>query len=411
MNNTENKITKKKLFLLDLSNKTEAHDELNYLLKNFCGTVIKSLSDVNINLQINKLYACGDISSLSNTDLTIYIIKELSFNYEMLNSPNLKIIQIGQVPIIISQAGVYYRQLFKDDTDYFNVIKSEHNFQELTESNKPGIALRKGIYLTEVTKEIHSESGEKERLYFRLLRCSSNFTGPTDNFRATDCKIMNVINYAAEDVFERKIKLNHVLAQVYENKSKDELTGKESKAKIKAHSDKTKDMPKEALIAFCTFYDREGFQYLKPSIKDRYDWCHKNISGLATLHFKLKPTVIDTNLEKEFTVVLYPNSVFIIPLSTNRYYTHEVKPSILNSDKIPTRLGYVARCSNLEAMYFNNQTYIIENQKMIKLEPITEAKQQDLKDTYYEENYTEKMVDYGDVDFSINLGDYQRPIY
>ncbi|MBD2214808.1 hypothetical protein H6G77_30545 [Aulosira sp. FACHB-615] len=411
MNNTENKISKTKLFLLDLSNNTEANHELNYLLKNFCGTVIKSLSDINMNLQINKLFACGDISSLSNTCLNIYIIKELSFNYEMLNNPSLKMIKIGQVPIIISQAGVYYRQLFNDDTDYFNMIKTEHTFQELTESNKPGIALRKGIYLTEVTKEINSEYVEKERLYFRLLRCSSNFTGPTDNFRATDYKIMNAINHAAEDVFERKIKLNHVLAQVYENKSRDELTLKKSKAKIKAHSDKTKDMPKEALIAFCTFYDREGFQHLKPSIKDRYDWCNKNISGLAALHFKLKSTIIDTNLEKEFTVVLYPNSVFIIPLSTNRYYTHEVKPSILNSDKIPTRLGYVARCSNVEAVYFNNQTYIIENKDLIKLEAITESKQQDLKETYYEENCTEKMVDYGKVDFSMNLGDYQRPIY
>jgi hypothetical protein len=102
---------------------------------------------------------------------------------------------------------------------------------------------------------------------------------------------------------------------------------------------------------------------------------------------------------------------YIIPLSTNRYYTHEVKPSILNSDKIPTRLGYVARCSNVEAVYFNNQTYIIENKNLIKLEAITESKQQDLKETYYEENCTEKMVDYGEVDFSMNLGDYQRPIY
>jgi hypothetical protein len=130
-----------------------------------------------------------------------------------------------------------------------------------------------------------------------------------------------------------------VLVQIYENK-KDERQ-KEIKARIKAHSDKTKDMPKNGLIAFCSFYDMPTKRQLKPSKTDRYDWCYKETSVLTSLHFKLKNTVIDESFVKEFSVTLYPNSVFIIPLSTNRLYTHEIKPSVLNIDKIPMRMGYV----------------------------------------------------------------------
>jgi hypothetical protein len=93
---------------------------------------------------------------------------------------------------------------------------------------------------------------------------------------------------------------------------------------------------------------------------------HKLINANFWL-IKLKSTVNDAALEKEFSVTLYPNSAFLIPLSTNRLYTHEIKPSVLNVDHIPVRMGYVARCSNLEALHRNGQTYIKENGELLEL--------------------------------------------
>lgn len=81
--------------------------------------------------------------------------------------------------------------------------------------------------------------------------CSSNFTGPTDNFRETDKPIVDKVNYLATYVFENSAILNHVLAQIYANIREN---GTDKKAKIKKHSDKTKDMPRNGLISFVTFY-------------------------------------------------------------------------------------------------------------------------------------------------------------
>ncbi len=170
-------------------------------------------------------------------------------------------------------------------------------------------------------------------------------------------------------------------------------------------------MPKEGLIVFCTFYDNVDVEHLKPSTTDRYDRCYKDISGLTKLHFKLKSTVNDVSLEKEFSVTLYPGSVFMIPLSTNRLYTHEIRPSMLNADKMPTRMGYVVRCSNLEAQYRNDQAYISDNGNFIKLEKMTEETQEDLRNSYYEENRSEQIITYGKIHFSMNAGDYEKPIF
>lgn len=406
--NIENKITKDENVLLVLQNTRDESNELEYLIQNFCGSVMEDLPETLADLAHKRIYVCGDIDKLNNDSLSVYIIRELSYNYENCINENMQFIGLGKVPIVIKNAGVYYRQFFDDD-DYFNKIKSEHEFQHLTESNKQSNALRKGIYLTEVSKE--KTDDENENLHFRLLRCSSNFTGPTDNFRSTDHEIIDSLNDELKYIFERETKLNHVLAQIYENKKKDDGSRKEMKAKIKAHSDKTKDMSKEGLIAFITFYDTSNFEHLKPSKKDMYDRCYKEVSGLTRLLFKLKSTVDDNRLKKEFSVTLYPNSAFLIPLSTNRLYTHEVRPSMLNIDRIPIRMGYVARCSNLEAVYKNGQTYIKENGDLIKLEEMTQGTMDNLRDSYYKENKTEEMVKYGKVHFSMNSGDYQEPLY
>jgi hypothetical protein len=400
---TENKITKAKNVLLILNAPQERSDALQYVIDHFCGAVAEAVSDIQENHE--HVYVCGDVSSLSNFDRPFLVIEEASYNYEQLSQENITLIPIGKVPVIIHNAGVYFRHFFTAFDDYFHRIKSEHEFQHLTESNKQSNALRKGIYLSQVTKE------QNDQLHFNLLRCSSNLSGPTDNFRTTDQQIITTLNAAAEAVFEEKTSLNHVLAQIYENRKDTDERAKERKAKIKAHSDKTKDMDKSGLIAFCTFYDHTQFEQLKPSKNDPYDWMYGKSSGLTKLHFKLKKSVTDETLEKEFSVTLYPNSVFIIPLSTNRLYTHEIRPSHLNVDRIPTRMGYVVRCSNLEAVFMNEETYIKENGELIKLEEMTRTTMSELRTTYYEENVSEQKVAYGKVHFSMNAGDYQKPIY
>lgn len=405
--NSVNKITKSKNILYVFFEEDYLIPKgLTYLIDNFCGEVFRNIEKINGITSIERIYVCGDASKIINNNQQVFIIKEFATNYENINPETFKFVELGEVPIIIENAGVYFRRLFNGE-NYFSDIESEHEFQNLTESNKPGRALRKGIYLTDIQKE----STEKEILHFRLLRCSSNLTGPTDNFRKTDREIITKINEAANLVFDKEPNLNHVLAQIYLNKK---ITGdkpKETKAKIKAHSDKTKDMLEEGLIAFCTFYDSSNIEKLKKSESDRFDSVYKKTSGLTRLYFKLKKTVEDESLAKEFTVVLYPNSVFIIPLSTNRLYTHETRPSMLNIDMIPTRMGYVVRSSNAEAVYMDNQTYLKEGEKLIKLEDMREDTMQNLKDSYYEENKTENIIKYGKVHFSMNRGDYQKPIH
>ena len=404
----ENEISKDKNVLVVLQEDGQINSETHDLIDRFCGKVVNSFSAIQTVPGDKRIYVCGDITRIKDEFGPLYIIKELSRNYENYNKNNTHIITLGEVPIVVSNAGVYFRKLFTDD-NYFNKIKSEHEFQELTESNKPSKAFRKGIYLTKVTKQ-QNEDGN-EALDFRLLRCSSNLTGPTDNFRNTDHKIIDSLNDAVKYVFEHKTDLNHVLAQIYENKMRTEGTEKEVKSRIKAHSDKTKDMPKDGLIVFCTFYDNVDVEHLKQSTTDRFDRCYKEISALTKLHFKLKSTINDDSLEKEFSVTLYPDSVFMIPLSTNRLYTHEIRPSMLNADKIPTRMGYVVRCSMLEARHMNNQTYIRENGNFIKLEKMTPETQEDLRNFYYEENKSEQIINYGKIHFSMNSGDYEKPIF
>ncbi|HAS39207.1 MAG TPA: hypothetical protein DCS93_01950 [Microscillaceae bacterium] len=408
--NTENKISKDNNILVTLPYEGDHADELQYLVENFCGIVVNDFSVIQGTTQ-KQVYVCGDLAQLTSQENTLYVIEELSYNYENLAKERHKVhvIALGQVPIVVHNAGVYYRHFFNDGDDYFNQIKTEHVFQHLTESTKQSKALRKGIYLTEVSKQATAEN--QEALHYYLLRCSSNLTGPTDNFRTTDQKIMSALNEAAAQVFEQETTLNHVLAQIYENKKNVGPKGKEKKAKITAHSDKTKDMPKEGLIVFCTFYDQANFDQLKPSETDRYDWCHKHKSGLTSLHFKLKGSVEDTSLVKEFSVTLYPNSVFFIPLSTNRLYTHAIRPSLLNVDRIPTRMGYVVRCSKTEALFIDDQAYIKENEELVRLEPMTHETLGDLRTSYFKENTTKDQVEYGKVHFSMNSGDYLKPIY
>lgn len=385
--------------------------EIKYIKTNFCGIVfsdIKSFNDHDYSSD-SLVYLCGDIMENYNKIQNIpkeltNVIENLSYNYTK-DSGNYNLVNIGQIPVNIHNVGVYFRNFFDSNKNYFNSINNEHQFQALTESNKPSDAFRTGIYLTKV-EEINNE------IKFSLLRCSSNLHGPSDNFRNTDNEIINQVNNIAEYFFHEKAQLNHVLAQIYKNKIiNTETKNIEKKAKIKEHADKTKDMPKNGLIAFCTFYkDLHDLTHIKKSSSDFFDYRFNNVSVLTKIRFRLKKTVTDTSLIKMFDIILYPNSVFLISLLTNRLYTHEIIPSTLRISQIPVRMGYVIRCSKTEAVFKNNQTYINENGIHIKLEESTEVKKKELKDLYFKENITDEIINYGKFYFSLNNGDYEKPI-
>lgn len=80
---------------------------------------------------------------------------------------------------------------------------------------------------------------------------------------------------------------------------------------------------------------------------------------------------------------------------------------MLNADRIPTRMGYVVRCSNLEAQHINHQTYISENGRFIKLDKMTPETQEELRSFYYEENKSEELIKYGKIHFSMTGIDFE----
>ncbi|MFE3795802.1 hypothetical protein [Nocardia tengchongensis] len=115
-------------------------------------------------------------------------------------------------------------------------------------------------------------------------------------------------------------------------------------------------------------------------------------------------------LPSQFSLTLYPGSVFFMPLSTNRLYTHEIRPSMLDAELLPTRLGYVVRCSNAEAVHKNGQTFLKKAEDLVQLEPPTQEGMEELRKLYAEENGTSSFIDYSDrFPFSMNAGDYVAP--
>nr|BFE59712.1 hypothetical protein GCM10020063_042380 [Dactylosporangium thailandense] len=357
-------------------------------LEGFFGSVVADLADI----AGKAVYLCGDISRFAGHDLEaaarVLVVRDLSVNYD--GAP-WEVVGLGRVPVRVHGVGVYYRRFF--GPGHFDRIRAEHEFQSLTESTKPGTAHRTGIYLTPVVPD-------GDDLHFRLLRCSTNLSGPTDNFRATDTGIVDALNREAALVFRDQAPLNHVLAQVYHNK--------QSKAKISAHADKTKDMPGNGIMAFCTFYDR--LDALRPLPGDPFDLGLNGTSGLTTLRFRLKEPDGAPALPAQFTVVLHPDSVFFMPLSTNRLYTHEIRPSTLDAAVLPTRLGYVVRCSSTEAVHRAGETFLKTGRGPVRLEPPTPEGMDELRRLYAEENRTPNVIDYGGrFGFSMNAGDYVAP--
>lgn len=378
-------------------------------VKDFFGSTItpERLASGSPDLAQKTVYLSGDISGISVRQLhtadRVFLVRELSHGYDEGVDAPWTVVGVGRLPLRVHGAGVYYRRFFDLDADHFGRISAEHAFQSLTESTKPGTAHRSGIYLTPVTQD-------GDALHFRLLRCSTNFDGPTESFRPTDTDIVESLNREAADVFRNHAPLNHVLAQIYHNTCATPER-KQSKAKISAHADKTKDMPVNGIMVFCTFYD--GLDKLRPLAEDAFDYGVKRGSGLTRLHFRLKePTEgrDEVALPSQFTLTLYPGSVFFMPLSVNRLYTHEIRPSGLDAEFLPTRLGYVVRCSSTEAVHKDGDTFLKAAGGLVRLGPPTQEGMEDLRRLYAEENRTSSFIDYGDKFlFSMNSGDYDAP--
>ncbi|MFD0277708.1 hypothetical protein ACFVHB_27875 [Kitasatospora sp. NPDC127111] len=379
------------------------------LVKDFFGSTIttEDLASGSLDLAQKTVYLWGDTSGISGRQLRaaarVFVIREPSHGYhEDVDEPWTPV-DLGRVPVRVHGVGVYYRRFFGPGADHFGRISAEHAFQSLTESTKPGTARRSGIYLTPVTRD-------GDELHFRLLRCSTNLSGPTENFRPTDTSIVEALNREAAAVFRGQARLNHVLAQIYHN-TLATAERKQSKARISAHADKTKDMPGNGIMAFCTFY--EGLEKLRPLAEDAFDHGVKGASGLTKLHFRLKEPTEGPDgiaLPPQFTLTLYPGSVFFMPLSTNRLYTHEIRPPALDAELLPTRLGYVARCSSAEAVHKDGHTFLKAAGDLVRLEPPTPAGMDELRRRYAEENRASSFVDYGDeLLFSMNTGDYLAP--
>ncbi|MFH9609257.1 hypothetical protein [Streptomyces sp. NPDC017448] len=382
-------------------------------VEDFFGAVVtpQELASGSVDPARKTVYLCGDVRAVEASRLEsadrVFVVRELSRGYDENADEGARgpwpVVGLGRVPLRVHGVGVYYRRYFDPDADYFGRISAEHVFQSLTESTKPGAAHRSGIYLTPVT-------GDGEERHFRLLRCSTNLSGPTENFRPTDTHIVEELNREAATVFRNHAPLNHVLAQIYHNASATPER-KQSKAKISSHADKTKDMPVNGIMAFCTFYD--GLDALHPSSTDPFDRGVKGVSALTRLHFRLKEPAAElagTPLPPQFGITLHPGSVFFMPLSTNRLYTHEIRPSALNAERLPTRLGYVVRCSSAEAVHKGGRTFLKKGGDLVELGPPTRNGMDELRRLYAEENRTASLIDYGDAFlFSMNTGDYVAP--
>jgi hypothetical protein len=395
---------------LFLSNKYKYHD----ISENFAGIVIDDISNLK-NIKNGNLYLTGDISEIDidldiYTDINIFVITELSSNYL---SCKFELLCLGSVPINICNVGILYKNIFDSSIDYFSELHKNHTFQDLTESNKPYNSLRNGIYLSNVT-----ESNNKK--YFNLLRCSTNLKGPTVNFKPIDKDIIGKADFYCKQIFKDEYQLNHVLAQTYFNVLKGKKT---KKGKIKSHSDKTKDMQENGILVFASFYDgyynnkfnNDNFSNIK---QDGFDYVtKKGTSILTTLKFKLKECVDNKQQQfvDEFHVKLYPNSIFTIPIYMNRLYRHETCPANISLEQIPTRIGYVIRCSKTKGLHVDGKTYIMYNNdsdRYIVYDQLVEVDDygfKKLKNMYYDENMTCDKINYDRFNFSLNDGDYLEP--
>ena len=354
------------------------------IVDNFCGHVIfhNFAHDNYYKFSPQKTYfLCGTIDHYTHESCKyIFFVKECC-NPTPVDSPYT--ISKDSLPINHHGVAIELRNVFSQYDHLFTTVKRCHHFGELTESTKTNKAFRTGLYMSNVVKS------DNEQYSFNLMRCSSNFSNATENFRFVDRNIIQTVQSKCDTLFEEPVSLNHVLAQIYNNLED------MKRATLKAHSDKTKDMAIDSgVIAFCSFYDVEP-------LDER---------SCSRLKFKLKDKE-DMSMVKTFTLTLLPNSVIIIPLSTNRLYTHEIKSSLGTYPS--TRMGYVIRCSKQRAVSRNGETFLLmDNGDECCLTKPNPEEIVHIKGLYLAQNNETEYPDFMPVlSHSLNEGDFMTPIY
>lgn len=310
----------------------------------------------------------------------------------------------GALPLYVGDgAGIIYQSLFCNYW-YQNLLDS-HKFGTLTEATKPGTSpYRSGLYITRVNED--AATGERT---FKLLRCSTSFTNPTENLRPADEYILEVLNKMAAVNFHDSAPLDHVLAQQYVNVISED--GKARRGTIADHSDKTKDMAPNGIMAFVTFYSRDI----------------GSLSECTSLVWTKKAGAPE-ELPKTWQAILFTGSVLFVPLSTNRWYTHRIVAGSRPVHELPTRIGYVARCSKTTAVStLTDGTFLVvpsdegegeggvgggsgSGERRVPLVLPSADDIDRIRKLYKRENMETSVVDYGPVvPFSLNAGDYLRP--
>src|ERR1700749_1685514 len=115
-------------------------------LENFYGTTLTATHGSSTLPRVTGkfVYLCGDVSKANtyNNHLKsaarILVIKELSENYQgdnaLIDDVALTHGELGQVPILIHNLGVFYRRFFSLESNYYAAIHADHTLQSLTES-------------------------------------------------------------------------------------------------------------------------------------------------------------------------------------------------------------------------------------------------------------------------------------
>ena len=430
--------------LIVLCDSSAVCEAVNVLCDEFCGIVVRdaaqllSIDDLGV---FRNIYIIGDVGEALtacnfaaetptlHADCCVCAVREFTHNIP----DDMRVVPLGLVPRLIPGIGVFYPGAFEAPGDLFRDVLSQHKFCELTESTKASFAYRKGVYITEVTplskrrdaaavldrgaaandmedvEDVSAASASSPTgLEFKLLRCSTNFSSPTENCRPADATIMRTVNELARSNYENAAQLDHALAQVYYNSI---VEGKEKKARISSHSDKTKDMPRNALMAFVTLYDID--EASKATLDCRgFDVLYRGRSALTQLVWREKEG------SRVIRVTLYPGSVLLVSMDTNRLYTHEIQPSILPVTKIPVRLGYVVRCSSTVAVHADGKTMLRSGRdadSFVDLRRPTAADMLELKAHYARENASIEVIKYTSsthgvlIPYSMNAGDYLAP--
>ncbi len=156
-------------------------------MRDFCGTVIapRDLARGAPDLRGKTVYLCGDLArarelapSLAAADRVLAVVDGSHGDDAGDGDRAWSVVDKARVPLLVHGVGVFFRRFFDPDVDYFERICTEHDFQDLTQSNKPGRAHRTGLYLSPVERR-------GDALHFRLLRCAANLSGPTEGVHAT----------------------------------------------------------------------------------------------------------------------------------------------------------------------------------------------------------------------------------